>query len=230
MWHWAHQGTRSCDPWWENETEWHRAWKGQFPVHWQEIVHTAETGEKHIADVKTDRDWVIEFQHSYIKPEERRSRDAFYPKLVWVVNGTRRRRDRVQFANVWNEGLQLNSSVRLVDSDKCLLLKEWASSHWPIFFDFREEHVLWWLLHRSKNKDRLVYVAPFARADFIESHYVGATQEGQNFDDIVRGIGELDVRHELQLWDKALKRSEPKQPLRNFERYLYLKGKRQRRF
>ena len=22
--HWAHKGTRNCDPWWENETNWHR--------------------------------------------------------------------------------------------------------------------------------------------------------------------------------------------------------------
>ena len=25
--HWAHKGTRICDPRWENETEWHRIWK-----------------------------------------------------------------------------------------------------------------------------------------------------------------------------------------------------------
>lgn len=81
--HWARKGNHSCDPWWENETEWHRAWKGQFPVNWQEVVYQAEDGEKHIADVKTDTGWVIEFQHSYIKPEERRSRDAFYKKIVW---------------------------------------------------------------------------------------------------------------------------------------------------
>src|SRR5579872_4564917 len=66
--HWAHIGKRTCDLWWENETEWHRAWKGHFPAEWQEIVHQAQNGEKHIADVKTDLGWVLEFQHSYIKP------------------------------------------------------------------------------------------------------------------------------------------------------------------
>ena len=59
MWHWAHRGSRFCDPWWENETEWHRSWKGQFPVNWQEVVHQAETGEKHIADVKTEVDGTL---------------------------------------------------------------------------------------------------------------------------------------------------------------------------
>lgn len=29
--HWAHAGRRNCDPWWENETEWHREWKNLFP-------------------------------------------------------------------------------------------------------------------------------------------------------------------------------------------------------
>jgi competence protein CoiA len=84
--HWAHRGTRLlCDPWWENETQWHRVWKDQFPADWQEVVHRAEDGERHIADVKTQNGWVIEFQHSFLKAEERRSRDGFYPKLIWVV-------------------------------------------------------------------------------------------------------------------------------------------------
>jgi len=46
--HWTHKGKRSCDPWWENETEWHRAWKGQFPIDWQEVVHRSKSGEKHM--------------------------------------------------------------------------------------------------------------------------------------------------------------------------------------
>jgi competence CoiA-like predicted nuclease len=49
--HWAHQGIRTCDPWWEPETEWHRTWKNCFPEDWQEISHTSITGEIHRADV-----------------------------------------------------------------------------------------------------------------------------------------------------------------------------------
>src|SRR5262249_35797989 len=127
IWHWAHRRGGFCDPWWENESEWHRAWKGQFPGSWQEVVHHhAQTGEKHIADVKTDRGWVIEFQRSYLKPEERRSRDGFYhPKLIWVVDGTKRKRDAAQFVNAWNEGVPLgaNSPVRRVFADNCVLLR-----------------------------------------------------------------------------------------------------------
>ncbi len=48
--HWAHKARARCDAWWETETEWHRAWKNQFPSEWQEVIHYAENGEKHIAD------------------------------------------------------------------------------------------------------------------------------------------------------------------------------------
>ncbi len=51
--HWAHKGHIRCDPWRENETEWHRSWKNELPNHWQEVVHYADNGEKHIADIKT---------------------------------------------------------------------------------------------------------------------------------------------------------------------------------
>jgi competence CoiA-like predicted nuclease len=76
--HWAHRGVLQCDHWWENETPWHRNWKNKFPAEWQEIIHQAENGEKHIADVKTTHGRVIEFQHSYLTIDERRSREAFY--------------------------------------------------------------------------------------------------------------------------------------------------------
>src|SRR5262249_38057129 len=97
VWHWAHQGTRTCDHWWEPETEWHRAWKSQFPPEWQKIIQRSEDGEKHIADVKTDRGVVLEFQHSFLRRDERESREMFYRNMVWVVNGLRRVQDRSRF-------------------------------------------------------------------------------------------------------------------------------------
>jgi competence protein CoiA len=94
-WHWAHRGTRTCDPWWE-ETEWHRAWKDQFLIDWQEIC-LSKDGEKHFADVRTESGIVLEFQHSYLGREERESREIFYQNMVWVVDGLRRAQDRVRF-------------------------------------------------------------------------------------------------------------------------------------
>src|SRR5438309_2635532 len=149
--HWAHKGRLLCDPWWENETEWHRAWKNQFPAEWQEIVHRAGDGERHIADVKTGDGWVFEFQHSHIEPEERRCREAFYKSMIWVVDGMRRARDVAQFSRAWAAGESRYPLVekRRISSPKGALLEEWAGSRAHVFFDFGDERALWWLFPAS---------------------------------------------------------------------------------
>jgi competence protein CoiA len=174
--HWAHQATLLCDRWWENETAWHRKWKGQFPEHWQEIVLRADDGERHVADVRTDLGWVIEFQHSHITPEERRSRDDLYGKLVWVVDGARLKRAKSQFMKTWEDGTSLGSGegVRKVFLDGCSLLREWAGSSSPIFFDFGEDH-LWWLI--ASSNDGRVYVGKYSRTEFIETVRGGTEQK-----------------------------------------------------
>lgn len=87
LWHWAHKSKKDCDPWWENETEWHRGWKEKFPEKFREIVHRCEvTGEKHRADIKSDKGIILEIQNSPISLEELRSRESFYKNLIWIVN------------------------------------------------------------------------------------------------------------------------------------------------
>lgn len=74
IWHWAHKSKTDCDNWWEPETEWHRLWKNNYPSHWQEMPLLDERkDEKHIADIRTIHNLVIEFQHSHIDPQERTS-------------------------------------------------------------------------------------------------------------------------------------------------------------
>lgn len=85
--HWAHAGRRNCDPWWENETDWHRAWKNLFPPDCREITHSAPDGEIHRADIKTQSGIYIEVQHSPMTDAERLARENFYGNLVWVVDG-----------------------------------------------------------------------------------------------------------------------------------------------
>ncbi len=149
IWHWAHIGQRQCDPWKESETEWHRAWKNCFPVGWQEVTLLAANGDKHRADVKTDQDYVIEFQYSPIKLEECQARENFYKKLVWVVNGTRRLRDKEKFLEYSNP-VNSKAAVRTILGDfvKCALLRDWSSSNTTIFFDF-SENTLWVLLPKT---------------------------------------------------------------------------------
>ncbi len=187
-WHWAHGVGSNCDSRWANEGSWHRDWKNEFPAEWQEFPHVdAATGERHWADVQTERGWVLEFQHSPIEPEERRSRDAYYcPKLVWVVDGTARKRDKPQFLKAWEEGkpVGMNSPIRRVSIDECARLEEWVGSPAQVFFDFGDEQVLWWLLpKRSPNGQ--VCVRAFPRTDFVEAHLQTATPMGCSFDLLV---------------------------------------------
>jgi len=137
--HWAHKGIRNCDPWWENETEWHRDWKGNFPIDWQEVILTDETsGEKHIADIRSSFGLVIEFQHSHIDPIERNKREKFYKKMLWVVDGTRLKRDYPRFLK-GKESFRLTNKqgIFLVDSvDECFP-SAWIGSSVPIIFDFK---------------------------------------------------------------------------------------------
>lgn len=178
--HWAHKGTRRCDPWWENETEWHRNWKNQFPSDWQEIVQYAENGEKHIADLKTEEGWVLEFQHSYIKPEERRSREAFYQKLIWVVDGTRRVSDKKRFFDILSDS-SFNKNYPGLKSTfpEGALLRDWIDSKTHVFFDFGDED-LWWLL--SGSDEYWAFVLPLPRLKFIEIHNSNPAE----FDELIK--------------------------------------------
>lgn len=138
IWHWAHRETRTCDRWWETETEWHRAWKKHFPEDWQEMIHWSKDGEKHIADVKTESGVVLEFQHSFLRREERESRELFYQKMVWVVDGRRRARDRGRFFASLGAAIVVNPKPLTVSfpSNDGALLRDWAASRVPVFFDF----------------------------------------------------------------------------------------------
>ncbi len=205
--HWAHKGNRNCDPWWENETPWHRSWKNKFPVNWQEVVHFDDNGEKHIADVKTQNGWVIEFQHSYLKPEERCSRNAFYRKIIWVVDGTRRKRDVEQFDIALKKGtpLPLKSPVLGVHSEDCTLLREWSCNYAPVFFDFGVDRALWLLLNGRSNG--LVYIAKIPCEYFIEIHCSGMTQKAVNFDNFMKNIDEVVAEYDSYFHNQAVRRT-----------------------
>ena len=154
--HWSHK--KKCDDhWWENETEWHRNWKNKFPKEWQEIIQKDESGEKHIADVKTSSGWVIEFQHSAISKEERDSRDYFYNKLIWIVDGTRRKTDIKQFQDEINQAYIV---YYLEYPEDYRLIREWGSSQSLVFVDFGTDEL--WLIY---NDD---CISAFSRNSFVE--------------------------------------------------------------
>lgn len=200
--HWSHKGKRDCDPWWENESEWHRAWKNEFPVDWQEIVHHDENGEKHIADIKTKTDWVVEFQHSFLNPEERRIRNTFYKKLIWIVDGTRRKTDKKQFEKILKGCpiiIQNPPTIRVRFPDECKLLKEWVNSESLVFFDFdgitRNEKSLLWLLY-PKSHSSITYLSYISSKAFIEL----SNQDG--FEKLAREIIGPMHREILPMYEK----------------------------
>lgn len=142
--HWAHRTKRTCDNWWEPETEWHRSWKNNFPAEWQEIFLLDEVNrEKHIADIKSPHGLIIEFQHSHIEPEERLSREKFYKTMIWVVDCTRLKNDSKRFLKEKDHCFRQSPAQDLFFvsfPDECLS-KVWLDSSVPVIFDFLGMHL-----------------------------------------------------------------------------------------
>jgi competence protein CoiA len=136
--HWAHRRNKMCDSWWEPETDWHRAWKNNFPIEWHEcFLPDEQTGEKHIADIRTSHGLVIEFQHSHIRPQERLSREAFYKNMAWVVDGTRLKNDYPRYLRRRSNFPLVRRGIFRVDiPDECFP-SSWIGSSVPVIFDFR---------------------------------------------------------------------------------------------
>jgi len=176
VWHWAHKSREICDPWWENETEWHRAWKDQFPKEWQEIsAIDFNTGETHIADVKTPHGLVVEFQHSPMPFEEMMAREAFYGSMIWIVDGLRGELD----LNFFQMGLGRNPiqtnplAYGLKWWGRSRIMHNWSDSKSRVFIDFGESFtngtaVVWRLVFFDK-KEKRGAVAPYPKHLLIES-------------------------------------------------------------
>lgn len=165
MWHWAHKKDCQCsDQWWENETEWHRHWKEEFPENWREVVLQDEaTGEIHRADVKLQNSGlVLEFQHSAIDPQEFQSRVNFYRNMVWVADARPSQFKRFMKRLIGGEGhfdlisgdeTQLDPRIKdvlqrvAVENFELyevqyleeIFPKAWLSSSVPVIFDFASE-------------------------------------------------------------------------------------------
>ena len=141
--HWAHKDNEEC-PYSKKEpkTQWHLDWQNNFPKEWQEVRCTDEqTGEIHIADIKTPNGLVVEFQHSAIKPEERFAREKYHKNMIWVVDGTRPSNDFKRFTkNLKNLRFVIDyseTSLYTVDWIDEILPKSWLSATVPLYFDFR---------------------------------------------------------------------------------------------
>lgn len=203
--HWAHKGNRNCDPWWEPETEWHRSWKNNFDVEWQEVSLTDEnTGERHIADVRTAHNLVIEFQHSSIIPEERQSREKFYKEMVWVVDGTRLKRDKPRFLK-WMQYYHIkNKYLYTIEFPDEVFPKNWLDSTVPIIFDFKGlENTIY-----NDNLNQLYCLFPLRRNGYVDfeiisrNAFIKSTINGDWSDRVKRYIEEK--KHPKQIEQKQI--------------------------
>ena len=148
--HWAHKNNEEC-PYSKKEpkTQWHLDWQNYFPKEWQEVRCTDEqTGEIHIADIKTTNGLVVEFQHSAINPEERLSRERYHKNMIWVIDGTRLKYDFKRFTkNIENlrpfiiSNSEISFSLYTVNWVDEILPPSWLSATVPLYFDFRPEKI-----------------------------------------------------------------------------------------
>jgi|JI7StandDraft_1071085.scaffolds.fasta_scaffold70084_3 competence protein CoiA len=174
--HWAHKGTQNCDPFWENETDWHRAWKDNYPDEWQEVsLPDIDSNCRHIADVRANDGLVIEFQHSHIDPGERKAREKFHKQMIWVVDGTRLLRDSQRFFNGKNHFQKVRKQVFQLYAPEKYFPKSWTNSAVPVIFDFKglnifddnDERNLLYCLLPSLDKFEYTLIV-FSRKYFIE--------------------------------------------------------------
>lgn len=213
--HWAHRGKRLCDQWWEARTQWHYDWQDKFPLRMQERIFFADCGERHVADVHTDHGVTIEFQHSHLRREERIAREKFYRNLLWVVDGTRLKRDAPRFL----EGLsrhtrRLKPGVRLTLLPERVLPKNWLGCAVPVFFDFANAKGLpqealsvaqkLWCLLPSRVRDRAV-ILQVSRETFVRL----AHERSQIFltKEILREVEEMLVAEERAKQERLARQS-----------------------
>lgn len=139
--HWAHKSTQNCDLWWESETDWHRKWKDNFPKECQEVImHDNETGEKHVADIKTQTGIVLEFQHSPMSIEEQQSREQFYKNMIWVVDARKHYDKFKQYINRLNHCKSNKNyfyqKIDFFEKQSSCFSPRWLDSSVPVIFDF----------------------------------------------------------------------------------------------
>jgi hypothetical protein len=157
VWHWAHHKVTSCDSWYEPETAWHKNWKLVFGKEHCEIG-MSKNGVRHIADIQTQENVVIELQNSPIQKPTIRERETFYGEsMIWIING-KVFRDNFKYqvitpsaqlledAEYWRRHNPLASGDDVVRKDEFTFLwlrckKSWAEVQRKVFIDFGDEHL-----------------------------------------------------------------------------------------
>lgn len=141
--HWWHKNGDRCDDWYQPKGPWHHYWQDKFPKDWQEQVITRETDGvtvKHVADVLTDSNLVIEAQYSAISPDDIEKRENFYGEMVWIANMNRTYADSNLSSAIKPCGAAEQGGHRkcfVITDSRVLLKQKWCRCSRPVFFDFK---------------------------------------------------------------------------------------------
>jgi hypothetical protein len=184
IWHWAHKSKEACDPWWESESDWHRAWKKCFPVASQEVIRFDDgSGEKHVADVLTPGGTAIEFQSYPMDEAEIESRELFWGKMVWVVNGRKNTFDKNYFDLSIERADQDTNVFNIYWMGRSKLMSRWAWATKTVYFDFGGETIWMRLGYDPKTKKGQMLL--MSKKDFLVSYggAVSATPDSQSAQD-----------------------------------------------
>jgi competence protein CoiA len=214
-WHWSHKGTRHCDLWWENETAWHRNWKDHFPGECHEVVHFADDGEKHVADIKTPGGLVIEFQHSAMSVDEKNAREKFYKNMIWIVDGTRLKTDKARFKNVFSSDQRAFEKWQTLTPEQ-IFPKSWLNRSVPVYFDTGDTNHLICLLPKAspqwldKYYDFVVVPNTIFRSNFVEildkygNDFFTQYPEDFYIDLLVQDLADLDSKIDWRYFKQLL--------------------------
>jgi hypothetical protein len=153
VWHWAHFKDTSCDSWYEPESFWHYYWKMSFGKENVEHIITKD-GIRHIADIFTSSEVVIELQNSPITSEIIEKRERFYgERMIWIVNGDKfLLRFNLSRYNFNNSFLDIILKRPIIDKTPLNQLisftwqyprRSWQSAQRPLFIDFAGDDLFW---------------------------------------------------------------------------------------
>jgi hypothetical protein len=123
--------------------------------------------------VKNPFGLVIEFQHSTIKLEERISREEFYKKMIWVVDGTRGELDESYFNMGLSGPLQKSPlAYQITWWGHGRLLHNWSESKVKVYLDFGKDML--WRLILFDSAQKVGAVGPLPKTAFIEDCLKGS--------------------------------------------------------
>ncbi len=155
VWHWAHVNEKSCDDWFERETEWHKNWKKHFGIELTEVI-IIKNGKKHIADIQTRDKIVIELQNSPLPKPIVKKREEFYgEKMLWIINGESFKSSfeiiTPKHSNLFfavSQGYVHKKLGSLIKKGHEFFTWKWSKSSWniaerPVFIDFGDDYLFW---------------------------------------------------------------------------------------